>query len=208
MTSASLSEWEQRFPVNDFIAESGPVHSDSVFFFTATTAPLPSAVFFGSWNWFSSPREAADYLRYVALPDLLAIWFCRDQWDSDTAHRRDSTSILEAAEAHGFLVEDLPLARGLVERLQESPDASDDSCNLTVAETCQSFTARFGETPTWELRLEFFSDLASAAERLWADGMVPEPLDQRTWRDLCQRTSGDPEAQRRVAAIFSGAEYV
>ena len=216
----SETDWQERCPIAEpWEPIRGPIGPGTIFLYSETTAPLPAASLFGHWQWFVDPSEAAGYLRHVGLPEMLSIWFCCNEWDTDSASAQmGSRQILAGASEHGYHVEDIPFVEGLLGRLETVDSLVQDHILSVLAEVTTTFTARFGQTRTWDLVLRVAATSAHAGAMLaerhqWDDEYgpdeLPEPFDLNQWLATCRAAdNGDPEAAALVFDVLANNDVL
>lgn len=154
-----LAFWQALYPEGQQGAwrRPRPLRSHHPLLFFSSTSPLPSAVHFGTWQWFTTPRELASYLRFVWLPDTIRE---RARLPTD-GPLRPSNEVL--AQANGWQDEDF--ARSLDARLAGAVD--DERSWAAIDEVVARVNDKWGRTHSWDHRLEVFRNLQEAALPLY-----------------------------------------
>lgn len=191
------------------------IHADS------STAIQPGSVFLyedlilhgshgapSGWMWLESPRQLAEYLLYVGLPDLAGWWLNGRLFGGPPERIRLRDTINWAADANQ---DDASFFAALADDLDAILAASDQVTFAAVDAVVTKFTDRFGNTPSGNLILHAYPDAVAAGAELLDEHGVPVDSrvgDGEEWLDVCARAGTDPEAGRIVAEVFESAHTV
>lgn len=175
-----------------------PITPGAVFVFGRVLLPCFQLAPSG-WEWLDSPRDLADYLLHVALPDLAGWWF------DTTADRLPLEDTIAAAAQPD------PEERILFEALGADLRALLAEPGPVPFGAVAAITGRFS---TWfgaaanGMTLEVYPDAVCAGAALFdrsedpADPQTGEALSRTEWLDLCKRAGVDAATGHLVAAVF------
>ena len=121
---STFEYWKHKFPTTErSVLRTDTIISRTLFvYFEVCPLVAPNMACFGCWQWFSDARTLAGYLRHVLIPDMLGDWLARNDWDNDPNSLIPSEELFERsvrAELDNKYLEDLPLIRGLLDRIDE-----------------------------------------------------------------------------------------
>jgi hypothetical protein len=178
-----------------------------VFLFEDMVSHLLAQTFWSNWQWCDSPRQLAEVLLNITLPDIASWWF--DAASFGEPRRMPLPATVEAAaksdeDDRTFF---LDIARDL-ETLDAGPDPVDFA---KISDVLDRFTTRFGNTSKWDFTLQAFPSAVAAGGALHerqgelTDPSTGEDFTEAEWLDLCARSGTDPAASEVVTAVFEDA---
>lgn len=204
-----FDDWNHRFPRGeDTNHRTGPLTEDSVFLFQSVTAPLPSGAHWGSWSWYKNALQLRAHLLYVVLPDMAATWLNDSGSGLYDARVPLSDTV---ANATGDRVEDIRFFEGLAHDLEPSVGANNRDLAVELQDLARRFTARFGRTPTWDLKLEVFTSVVEAGDFLFdrspesITNTAGEGIERADWHALCERAPVDADISHNIEGLFENA---
>ena len=204
-----FTDWNARFPRGEGTEhQTGPLTPDSVFMFQSVTAPRPSAAHWGVWNWYENALQLRAHLLFVVFPDLAATWLSEGSLGLQTMRQPLTVTVADALPEWG---EDKQFFETMAHDLEVAVGSSNRALAADLQRIAHTFTERFGQTPTWDMRLEVFTNIEEAAANLYdrdsggITGVDGQDITREEWFSLCQEASVNKEVSSHVETTFRDA---